>query len=82
LPYGSVIRMQITQRNPGTARNWRAEMANKKMTFMQACKDFFGLHNGQTTMEFAKEIKALTDDDRKEIRAGLEQSGYEILQAA
>jgi hypothetical protein len=57
-------------------------MEAKKMTFMQACKDFFGLHPNQTTMQFAQEIKALTEDDRKEIRAGLEANGYEILQAA
>jgi hypothetical protein len=53
----------------------------KKMTFMAACKDFFGLHAGQTGMEFGREIKALTEVDRQEIKKGLEMNGYEILQA-
>lgn len=53
----------------------------KQMTFMQACKDFFGLHAGQTSMDFAKEIKALTDADRIEIAAGLKANGYEIVAA-
>lgn len=53
----------------------------KKLTFLQACKDFFGLRDGQTAMQFAQEIKALTETDRSEIRAGLEQNGYEIVQS-
>jgi hypothetical protein len=54
-------------------------MDPKKTTFMAACRDFFGLHPGQTAMQFGAEIKALTDEDRKEIRAGLEKEGYEIV---
>lgn len=54
----------------------------KQMTFMAACKDFFGLREGQTSLEFGKEIKALTPADRAEIVAGLETNGYKILQAA
>ena len=50
----------------------------KKMSFMAACIDFFGLREGQTKVGFGKEVKALSDDDRKEITAGLEQNGYEI----
>lgn len=57
-------------------------MDTKRMTFMAACKDFFGLKHGQTALDFGKEIKALTDADKAEIKAGLEQSGYEILQSA
>lgn len=56
-------------------------METKKLSFMAACKDFFGLKSGQTSMDFAKEIKELTEEDRKDIRLGLEQNGYEILQA-
>jgi hypothetical protein len=55
--------------------------ATKKMTFMAACKDYFGLHPGQTGLQFGQEIKALTEQDRKELREGLEKNGYEILQA-
>lgn len=43
---------------------------------------FFGLKEFQTSMQFAQEIKALTEIDRAEIRTGLTQNGYEILQAA
>lgn len=51
------------------------------MTFMAACRDFFGLKEGQTALQFGQEIKALTEQDRKEIREGLEQNGYTIVQA-
>ena len=57
-------------------------MELKKMTFMAACRDFFGLHQGETFLEFGKEIKALTPEDRAEITEGLKQNGYEILSAA
>jgi hypothetical protein len=52
----------------------------KTMTLLAACIDFFGLKSGQNKIEFGKEeYKKLSDDDRKEIRAGLEQNGYIIL---
>lgn len=50
-----------------------------KMTFMQACKDYFGLLSGTTAVDFAKEVKQLTPADRVEITAGLVQNGYEIV---
>jgi hypothetical protein len=52
-----------------------------QMTFMQACRDFFGLKEGQTAMQFGQEVKALTEDDRKEITAGLQAQGYSIVAA-
>jgi len=57
-------------------------MEPKKMTFMMACRDYFGLHPGQTNMAFAEEIKALTPDDKTEIAAGLQANGYQIMQSA
>lgn len=54
----------------------------KKLTFMAACKDYFGLKEGQTSLQFAHEIKQLTEQDRAEIKEGLEGVGYEIVQAA
>ncbi len=54
----------------------------KKMTFMSACRDFFGLLPGQTALQFGAEIKALTPEDRAEIQAGLEQLGYKIVASA
>lgn len=56
-------------------------MEPKKLTFMAACRDFFGLQHGQTAMDFGKELKQLTDKDRAEIKEGLTQLGYEIVAA-
>jgi len=42
------------------------------MTFMAACKNFFGFKPGQTLSEFSAEIKALTPADRAELTPGLE----------
>jgi hypothetical protein len=53
----------------------------KKLTFMAACRDFFGVREGQTAMDFGKELKQLTEADRAEIKAGLQQNGYEIIAA-
>jgi hypothetical protein len=56
-------------------------MEPKKLTFMAACRDFFGLKEGQTAMDFGKELKALTEKDRAEIKDGLTKLGYEIIAA-
>lgn len=56
-------------------------MNPKRLTFMASCRDFFGLKDGQTAMDFGKELKELTPDDRAEIKAGLEKLGYEIIAA-
>jgi hypothetical protein len=50
----------------------------KTMTFMQACGDYFGKKIGQTLTQFRDELKALTEKDREELIAGLEQQGYKI----
>ena len=49
---------------------------------MSACRDFFGLHPGETALQFGQEIKQLTTEDRAEIKEGLEKLGYEIVQAS
>lgn len=51
----------------------------KQMTFMQACRDYFGMHPGQTSVQFGTEIKALNEKDRAEITQGLKAQGYEII---
>ena len=54
----------------------------KQMTALQAAIDFFGLKPGQERMAFAKdEFKKLTDADKAEVKAGLEQNGYKIIEA-
>ena len=48
-------------------------------TLMSACITFFGLRDGQSRMDFARdEYKKLTPDDRKEIRAGLVANGIQV----
>lgn len=49
-----------------------------KISFMGACKDFFGFHPDQPALAFAKEIKALPNPDRVEIADGLTKNGYNI----
>lgn len=48
------------------------------VTFMTACKDFFGFHPNQKPIEFGKEMLALTNADRQEIAAGLKKNGIDI----
>ena len=48
-------------------------------SFVAAAKDFFGPRfPGQTALDFMKEVKALTEADKAEIKAGLEANGYQI----
>ena len=42
-------------------------MDTNPVTFVAACKNFFGMLPGQTLQEFAKELKALTPDDKAEL---------------
>jgi hypothetical protein len=53
----------------------------KKLTFMGACRDFFGGLPGQTSVQFGKEVQKLSAEDRAEIQKGLEEQGYEIMTA-
>ncbi len=50
----------------------------KKMGFVSACKEFFGLKEGQTLTQFAAELKALTPKDKAELSAMFTAVGYEI----
>jgi hypothetical protein len=50
-------------------------------TFMAACRTFFGLLPGQSSMDFGREVKALTPEDRAEITEGLKAEGFEIIVA-
>lgn len=58
-----------------------------KMSFMSACIKFFGLNTKpdgteQTKLEFGKEVKALTEQDRLDLKPGLEAAlGCEIEMA-
>ena len=51
----------------------------KKMTFIQAIKDYFGpTETCKTATDWLREIKALTPDDRKYFTSLLNANGYEI----
>ena len=41
---------------------------------MSACKEFFGLKEGQTALDFAKEVRTLSPADREELKPGLESA--------
>lgn len=53
-------------------------MESTQISLMAACKEFFGLKPDQKPLEFGKELQALTNDDRKEIAAGLIANGFNI----
>lgn len=46
----------------------------KNMTFVAALRDYFGIEAGS----MVKEYKALSDDDKADLRAMLADEGYEI----
>ncbi len=56
-------------------------MEMKEMSFVLACKDYFGFKEGQTMMEFAAELKALTDQDKADLSRYFETVGYKIRTA-
>ena len=43
------------------------------MSFMSACKQYFGLLPDERPLEFGKEVKALTQQDREEMIPMLEK---------
>lgn len=47
-------------------------------TFMSAMKDFFGTLPGQAILDFGKEVKALSADDRSFYETELRKLGYGI----
>jgi hypothetical protein len=50
----------------------------KVMSLIAAMKDYFGLKPDQTSMDFLKEIKALSDDDKEYFKALLPGVGYQL----
>lgn len=51
-------------------------------SFMVACREYFGMKQGQSPMQFMQETKALTEKDREEIVAGLTKLGFNIQATA
>jgi len=46
-------------------------------TFAGACKKFFGLKEGETLAEFVGELKALTAEDKEEMKVLFLTVGYD-----
>lgn len=57
-------------------------MDTQKVTFVVACKKFFGLHPGQTLAQFGEELKQLTAADRAELTALFPSVGFDIVEPA
>jgi hypothetical protein len=51
---------------------------NKTVSFVMAMRDFFGLRPGTKLTDFADELRALSENDKAELRAGLIANGYKI----
>lgn len=52
------------------------------MSFLAACREYFGMKPQQAPVDFLKELKALSEADRAEIKKDLEANGYVIQDAA
>lgn len=50
-------------------------MDNPPISFMMTCRNFFGLKDGQTALDFGKEVFALTEADKLEIYNGFKKLG-------
>lgn len=53
--------------------------ALEKVSFVTACNRFFGRKPGQTTGEFAVELRALTEKDKADLIAMFPSVGFEIV---
>jgi hypothetical protein len=54
----------------------------KHITFVMAMKEHFGTLPGQTLMDFAKELKALDQDDRAYFINELRTVGYDATKVS
>jgi hypothetical protein len=50
----------------------------EKVSFVVACKKFFGLREGQKLSDFIQELKRLTEQDKADLKAMFPSVGYEI----
>lgn len=51
----------------------------RQLSFVAACKEFFGFKPGQTLIQFRDEIQALTPKDRIELAGMFKTIGIEIV---
>ena len=50
------------------------------MRWAVACKQFFGFKAGQTTSDFMAELRALTPEDKADLKAMFPSVGVEIVE--
>lgn len=53
----------------------------KHVTFIMACREFFGLLPGQTLQDFAKEIRALSEAERANFIEMFRSVGFDATKA-
>lgn len=51
----------------------------KQMSFVAACKEFFGFKPGQSLMQFRDELATLTPKDRHDLAGYFKAVGIEIV---
>jgi len=56
-------------------------MSDKPTSLPMAILDYFGKKPGQSTAEFMQELKALTAEDKAELRVLLRAKGYPVVDA-
>lgn len=56
-------------------------MEMTKQTFAVACKQFFGIRPGTTTGDFMQELKALTPEDKADLKVEFAKIGIEIIES-
>jgi hypothetical protein len=57
----------------------RREVQMNKIKFASACMKFFGKKPGETLLQFANEVKALTPEDKAELAPMLSEAlGVEV----
>lgn len=54
----------------------------KHVSFIHACREFFGMLPGQTLQQFAAEIKQLTPDDKQELIKLFRQVGLDATKVS
>lgn len=54
----------------------------KHCSFIAACREFFGLKDGQTLQQFAQEIRELTPDDKAEMIQMFRSVGFDATKTA
>jgi len=47
-------------------------MTEEKRTFTKTLKDYFGIKEGDKLADFAKEIQALSDEEKAQLADGIE----------